>query len=109
MTAQAIFQELLECGIDLDLMPDGKHLSVPANCLTQMQRDRVKAHRQDLIALLSQSRQITEELLVAAMRACDHWGDSPEAREQMRIDCLKTPAHLRVDLLAHFKANYRHT
>lgn len=46
------------------------------------------------------------ELIAAAMRACDAHGDSPEAREQMRRDCLETPPHLRADLLQHLRAAY---
>lgn len=40
------------------------------------------------------------------MRACDAWGDGPEAREAMRRECMETPEHLRADLLAHFRASY---
>ena len=47
-----------------------------------------------------------KKLLAAAMRACDHWGDGPEAREQMRRECLETPPHLRADLLEHFRREY---
>lgn len=45
-------------------------------------------------------------LLDAAMRACDFWQDSPQAREAMRRECMATPEHLRADLLAHFRLNY---
>ena len=45
-------------------------------------------------------------LLAAAMKACDYWKDSDEAREQMRADCLATPARLRAELLAHFEHWY---
>jgi hypothetical protein len=41
-----------------------------------------------------------------AWGACDHWGDTPQAREQMRQDCLNTPPNQRADLLAHFKSTY---
>lgn len=47
-----------------------------------------------------------ELLLKAAMRACDHFGDGPEARAEMSRQCLNTPPHLRVDLLDHFRAVY---
>jgi len=40
------------------------------------------------------------------MRACDAHGDGPEAREQMRLDCLETPPQLRADLLQHFRDVY---
>lgn len=45
-------------------------------------------------------------LLAAAMRACDHHGDGPEARAEMSRQCLRTPPHLREDLLAHFRTVY---
>lgn len=46
------------------------------------------------------------ELISAAMRACDVWNDSTEAREQMRRECAETPPHLRADLLDHFRKTY---
>lgn len=46
------------------------------------------------------------ELIDAAMRACDHWQDGPQAREEMRRECMETPEHLRADLLTHFCAAY---
>lgn len=45
-------------------------------------------------------------LLKAAMRACDHHGDGPEARAEMSRQCLTTPKHLRADLLDHFLTAY---
>ena len=46
------------------------------------------------------------DLVRAAMRACDHWNDTPAAREEMRRDCLATPADLRSDLIDHFRETY---
>lgn len=46
------------------------------------------------------------ELLDAAMRACDAWNDTAQARDQMRRECLETPPHLRADLLDHFNNTY---
>lgn len=40
------------------------------------------------------------------MRACDHFGDGPTAREQMRRDCLATPPEMRQGLLDHFNREY---
>lgn len=45
-------------------------------------------------------------LLKAAMHACDHHGDGPEARAEMSRACLATPKHLRADLLEHFLMTY---
>lgn len=47
-----------------------------------------------------------QRLLNAAMRACDHHGDGPEARAEMSRACLATPKHLRADLLEHFLTAY---
>lgn len=45
-------------------------------------------------------------LLAAAMCACDHWGDSDEARQEMKRQCLEVPSHLREELREHFEHNY---
>lgn len=106
MTAAAILAELLECGIVPTLTPDGRGIEVPAGRLTDAQRAAVLAHKPELIANIQASARLTSELLVAARRACDHWGDGPTAREQMRQDCLGTPPHQRADLLRHLRAAY---
>ena len=49
---------------------------------------------------------LTARLIAAAMRCGDHHFDGPDAREQMRADCLATPAHLRADLLQHLQSTY---
>ena len=49
---------------------------------------------------------LLRDLINAALLACDRHGDGPEAREQMRLDCINTPAHLQADLLAHFTEQY---
>lgn len=46
-----------------------------------------------------------EELLQAAMCACDHWGDSPQAREQMRREILEAKPEHRAELLRVFKTD----
>lgn len=47
-----------------------------------------------------------DELIEAAMRACDAHGDGEAAREQMRIECLEIPPNLRADLLDYFRRTY---
>lgn len=44
--------------------------------------------------------------MAAAMNACDHWRDSPTAREHMRQDILATPHHQHIDLLDYFRQTY---
>lgn len=107
MTAETLLAELLECGIDPGLTPDGTGITVPANRLTDAQRAAILGHKPELIACIQESARVTSELLIAAMRACDHWKDGPEAREQMRQDCLNTPPHRRAELRDHFIKTYR--
>lgn len=106
MTAAELFADLLASGIDLQCTADGESLSVPANALTSEQRALVVLHKSELIGLVKQLRRVTVQLHQVAMHVCDHWNDSPSAREQMRQDCLSTPPHLRADLLAHLQQAY---
>ena len=46
------------------------------------------------------------ELIAAAMRACDFYGDDQAARDAMREACADTPLELRADLLQHFSLSY---
>lgn len=86
---------------------DGADLVLkPAERLTPDLRGLVLAHKPELLDFLRDAQATTEVLVNAAMRACDHWGDSPAAREQMRQDIHDTPAHLRADLLEHLQAAY---
>lgn len=41
-------------------------------------------------------------LMAAAMRRCDEFNDSEQARQDMREQILETPPHLREDLLDYF-------
>jgi hypothetical protein len=47
------------------------------------------------------------DLLDAAMRVCDLYGDGEVARADMRADVLATPSHLQPDLLDHFESVLR--
>lgn len=106
MNPTAILSDLLDSGIEPTVTPDGNGIEVPAGRLTADQRRAILAHKQELIACIQESARITAELLDAAMRACDAWNDTAQARDQMRRDCLETPPHLRADLLAHLTNQY---
>ena len=105
-TAESILAELLEHGITPKLTPDGTGIEVPAGRLTDAQRQAIRSCKAELIACIQESARLAAELLGAAMRACDHWRDGPEAREQMKKEVMETPPHLRADLLDHFRQNY---
>ena len=81
MTAAELFADLLASGIDLQCTADGESLSVPANALTSEQRALVVLHKSELIGLVKQLRRVTVQLHQVAMHVCDHWNDSPAARE----------------------------
>ena len=102
MIAQAIIADLWAHGITVRIAGDGDHLTAPAGKLTADQRALILAHKPELIEYLQAAHETTAALLDAAMTVCDRHGDDDTARQQMRDDCLNTPAHLRVDLLAHF-------
>ena len=58
------------------------------------------------VVALFENRVLSADLMAAAMNACDHWRDSPTAREHMRQDILATPHHQHVDLLDYFRQTY---
>ena len=106
MTAETILSELIESGIEPAVTPDGTGIEVPAGKLTDAQRAAILGNKTELIACIQESARITAELLDAAMRACDHYRDGLQAREDTRRQCLETPMHLRTDLLNSFKEHY---
>lgn len=106
MIAAEILAELWRSKILVRLTDDGVNLAVPAGRLTPEQRQRVLAHKPELVAFLHAARETTEQLLEAAMLACDHWNDGPAAREEMRRWCLEQPQHLHADLRDNLLSHY---
>lgn len=107
MTAETIFFDLLECGITPTVTPDGDGIEVDAGLLNDAQRAAIRANKYELIACIQDAARITSELMTAAMRACDFWNDSPQAREQMRREILETRPEHREELLRMFKSDYQ--
>ncbi|WP_021028453.1 hypothetical protein [Comamonas sp. B-9] len=107
MTAETILFELLECGITPTVTPDGDGIEVDAGLLNDAQRAAIRANKYELIACIQDAVRITSELITAAMRACDFWNDSPQAREQMRREILETRPEHREELLRMFKSDYQ--
>ena len=88
---QSILSVLWAQGFTVELGEGGRLLVSPASTLHDSQREVLQANKQEIVRYLeqcqAQARQLQEELIRAAMRACDCWGDSPERREEMRQDC----------------------
>lgn len=103
--------------VDMDAIRDAaieaRLMANPANLANPVSSRGPRDHPLATFATLAISQQhsahvdpAVTELLEAAMRACDAWNDTEQARDQMRRDCLETPQHLRADLLAHLTNQY---
>lgn len=106
MTPVDVLRQAYAVGLSVTIAPSGNLLASPAQLLTPDMRALLVANKPELLEFLREAEHTTAAVIEAAMRACDHYCDSPEAREEMRRDVLGTPLHLRADLLAHFRQNY---
>ena len=88
----------------IKLVVEGGRLAVPAGVLTEAQREEVRLHRDELIHWLTDP--LGRKLMAAAMKVCDFWRDTPQARMQMRMDIWNTPPHLQQELLELFQQEY---
>jgi len=105
MTAQTLIRQASAAGVELRLIDGKVKASGNAAALAELV-PQLRQHKPELIQFLQEAHVTTTALIAAAMRACDHFNDSDAAREAMRLDCLNTPLHLRVDLLDHFNETY---
>ena len=101
MTAALLYRRAIESGVTLRLV-EGKLKATGSNEALSGLVPELRQHKPELIEFLTVAHATTAALIVAAMRVCDRHNDSDAAREEMRADCLNTPAHLRADLLAYF-------
>lgn len=107
MTSLAVDLYRRACNAGLILVSrDGRLLVSPSHRLTLDMHDELTRYKGEVLQLLEEAHTTTAELLVAAMNACDHWGDGTEAREAMRRQVMEIPPHLRSDLLRHLRATY---
>ena len=120
MSVGDVLKEVSRVGLTLRLTTLGGINAKPVDRLTPALRDLIKEHKADLAVVLSKQThmkhkepkvvptedELDSQLLEAAMRACDFWGDSPAARAEMVADVKATQHHLRQDLLEHFLCAY---
>lgn len=106
MTAAAIVSDLWSTGTSIRLTEDGLSLAVPAGKLTPAQRERIREHKPELVAFLHAAQETTDQLLAAAMLACEHYKDGPQARQDMRQQCLEVPLDQRAGLRDYFLGKY---
>ena len=120
MSVGDVLKEVSRVGLTLRLTTLGGINAKPVDRLTPALRNLIKEHKADLSVILSKQThmklkepkvvpaedELDGQLLEAAMRACDFWGDSQAARVEMVADIKATPHHLRQDLLEHFLYAY---
>ncbi len=105
MTPAEVCRAIYAAG--MSVRADGAELVLkPAEHLTPALRELIVAHKPELLEFLHAASLTTVDLIEAAMRACDHFGDSEASRDQMRTDCANVPPHQRADLREHFRRSY---
>lgn len=113
MAPLAILDLLWAHGFKVGLVDNDRVSVSPSSTLPEDLRELLKANKSEIVQLLRESEKVSNDLMNdlirAAMRACDHHGDGPASRDQMRRECRETPEHLRADLLAHFTRTYNAT
>ena len=106
MTAASILEVLWAQGFTVSLVDNDRLAVSPSSKLHDTQRALLRANKAEIVALLCDAKATTDALVKAAMRACDHFNDSPADRADMKRECIATPLHLQADLLNHFKKTY---
>ncbi|KQP20554.1 hypothetical protein [Pseudorhodoferax sp. Leaf267] len=105
MTADRVCKLVFDAGMTMHA--DGAELVLkPAAKLTAELRALLVKHKADLLDFIRQADMLTAETLARAMAVCDRHDDSDQAREDMRREVIETPAHLKADLLEHFRQAY---
>ena len=109
MTAPAdVLREVSRAGIRVSIAESGNLYIEPLAALTPELRELLVGHKPEVLAFLHEAERTAVLLVQAAMRACDTWHDSPEARAVMRAEVLATPPEQQAELLEHFQEQYGH-
>ncbi|TSD59861.1 hypothetical protein FFI97_006000 [Variovorax sp. KBS0712] len=89
------------------VLVDGPDLVVkPADRITPAVRAMLADAKAEVVAYLAACERITPALVDAAMRVCDLYEDSEQARADMRAAVLDTLLYQRLDLMHHFTQTY---
>ena len=106
MSALTLIRQAISAGVTLRIDEGGTLKAAgPIDTLREWS-PHLREHKAELLEFLQDAHATTAQLVEAAMRCCDYWGDTPAAREQMRQDVIDTPPHLRADLLHHLSRAY---
>ncbi len=100
MGAPELLQHLRGAGFTIDAVDGGIRVA-PASALTDAQRQAVRTHKPQLLALLT--RPTPAGLFKAINRCCDARGDDDRNRAALIAECAElTPAE-QADMREHFE------
>ena len=106
MSAVTLIRQAISAGVTLRIDEGGTLKAAgPSETLREWSPHQ-REHKAELLEFLQDAHATTAQLVEAAMRCCDKHGDGPEAREEMKLQCLEIPPHLRGDLLHYFNSHY---
>jgi hypothetical protein len=106
MSAALLVRRAANAGVTLRIDDSGTLKAAGTSETLREWSPLLRENKAELLQFLQDAHDSTAQLVEAAMRCCDHWQDSPAAREQMRQDVIGTPPHLRADLLQHLTSAY---
>lgn len=93
--AKACFLQTGRVGTDkTDETPLLSVLAVPPGAIYKLP-DRLSSVSSVGVWAVFEKTALAQELIEAAMKRCDEFNDSDQARAEMRQDCLSLPAHLQ--------------
>jgi hypothetical protein len=105
MSAATLIREAEAAGVELRV-ENGKVKASGDRAAVAEMLDQLRDHKEEIVALLAEAHATTNQLVAAAMRCCDFYNDTEDARDEMRLACREIPQHLRFDLFDHFRKTY---
>ena len=104
MGAPDLLQHLHGAGLTVTLSEGGGIKVSPAGILTDAQRQAIREHKPELIALLTLRAGTSAALVNAINQCCNARGDDDANRAALIAECSALDAAGQADMLAHFNA-----
>lgn len=111
-----VLEAVSQAGLTLCRTSCGNVKAAPTNLITPSIRRLIKSNKEALVLALAPAEnpasalnteaELERQLIDAALRACDYWGDSLEARAEMLADLRALPHDQRQGWLEYFLAAY---
>lgn len=101
MGAPGLLQHLRGAGFTIDAVEGGIRIA-PASALTDAQRQAIRTHKPELLALLA--RTTPAALVNAINRCCAARGDTEANRAALIAECAELTTSEQIDMTEHFEA-----